>query len=132
MWSAAGHIIIIIMIIYIQRFSRGCIKSSLGLSVLLLSQGGMKEVSQEAVHPAGLVPSSGDQRCVQGLRRVELGGPGVGAMEPLHGAGQPDESLEALDVSAAVVHQLVFGHSSAARDSKHVQKHNKKRQFNTT
>lgn len=35
-------------------------------------------------------------------------------MEALDGAGQPDESLETLDVSAAVVHQLVFGHSSAA------------------
>lgn len=35
-------------------------------------------------------------------------------MEALDGAGQPDEPLEALDVSAAVVHQLVFRNRTAA------------------
>lgn len=39
-------------------------------------------------------------------------------METLDGTGQPDESFETLDVSAAVVHQLVFSHSSATAGRK--------------
>ena len=35
-------------------------------------------------------------------------------MQALHGAGQPDESLEALDAAAAVVQELVFGHGATA------------------
>ena len=35
-------------------------------------------------------------------------------MQALHGAGQPDESLEALDAVAAVVQELVFGHGATA------------------
>lgn len=95
-----------------------CIKVTLGLSVWLLSQVGIKEVSQEALHPGGLgAHSSRDQRWIQRQVQDLCGAvrsrPSLGGVETLDGAGQPDESLETLDVSAAVVHQLVFGHSSA-------------------
>lgn len=43
-------------------------------------------------------------------------------METLDGAGQPDEPLEALDVSAAVVHQLVFAHGSATAGGQRAEK----------
>lgn len=86
----------------------------LGLSVLLLRQVGIKEVSQEALHPGGLRVPSRIQSQAQDPRWVEVIGPGLGRVETLDGAGQPDESLETLNVSAAVVHQLVFGDGSAA------------------
>lgn len=41
----------------------------------------------------------------------------MGSVETLDGAGQPDEPLETLDVSTAVVHQLVFSHSSATAET---------------
>lgn len=90
----------------------------LRLSVWQLSQVWIKEVSQKALHPGGLgASSSRDQRWiqsqVQGLCGVESGRASLGSVETLDGAGQPDESLETLDGSAAVVHQLVFSHSSA-------------------
>lgn len=90
----------------------------LGISVWQLSQVRIKEVSQEALHPGGLGASSRrDQRRienqVQGLCGAESGRASLGGVETLDGAGQPDESLETLDGSAAVVHQLVFSHSSA-------------------
>lgn len=110
------------MIIYLNMCTAAsclCIKVMLGLSVWLLSQVRIKQVSQEALHPGGLGASrSRDQRWVQSQVQdlcgvVRSSRPGLGRVETLHGAGQPDQSLEALDVSAAVVHQLVFGHSSA-------------------
>lgn len=90
----------------------------LGLPVWQLSQVGIKEVSQEALHPGGLgVPSRRDQRWihsqVQDLCGVESSRPSLGSVETLDGARQPDESLETLNVSAAVVHQLVFSHRTA-------------------
>lgn len=88
----------------------------LGLSVW---QVGIQEVSQEALHPGGLgASSSRDQRWIQSqvqdLCGVESSRPSLGSVETLDGAGQPDESLQTLDVSAAVVHQLVLGHRSTA------------------
>lgn len=84
----------------------------LGLSVWQLSHVRIKEVSQEALHPCGLrAPSTGDQLRIQS--QVEGSRPGLGGVETLDGAGQPDESLETLNVSAAIVHQLMFGHGSA-------------------
>lgn len=95
------------------------ISVALGLPVWQLSDVRIKEVSQEARHPGGLgAPSRRGRRRIQVLLQhlcgVERGGAGLGRVETLHGAGQPDESLEALDVAAAVVHQLVLAHSSAA------------------
>lgn len=95
----------------------------LRLSVRQLIHVGVKEVSEDALHPAGLeAPDSGDQRWiesqVQDLCGVESNRAGLGRVEPLDGAGQPDESLQTLDVFAAVVHQLVFSHSSTAAGRK--------------
>lgn len=78
----------------------------------------IKEVSQQTLHPAGLgTPSSRDQCWVEGqvhgLCGTECSRASLGSVETLDGAGQPDESLETLDVSTPVVHQLVFSHSSA-------------------
>lgn len=94
------------------------ISAMLGLSVWQLSQVGIKEVSQEALHPdrlGGL--SSRDQRWIQSQVQDLCGdkrcGATLGCVETLDGTGQPDESFETLDVSAAVVHQLVLSHSSA-------------------
>ena len=103
------------------RISHVCVdRAALGLCVGQLSQVGVvKEVPQEALHPGGLGPRSiRDQRRVQTQVQVlswaEGGGAGLGGVEPLDGARQPDEPLQTLDVSAAVVQQLVFAHSSAA------------------
>lgn len=95
----------------------------LGLSVRQLSHVRVKEVSEDALHPAGLeAPGSRDQRRIesqiQNLCGVESSGAGLGRVEPLDGAGQPDESLQTLNVFAAVVHQLVFSHSSTAAGRK--------------
>lgn len=90
----------------------------LGLSVCQLCLVGTKEVSQEAPDAGGLgAPGSRDQRRIQSqvqdLFWVENSGAGLRCVETLDGAGQPNEPLEALDVSTTVVHQLVFSHSSA-------------------
>lgn len=71
------------------------------------------------MHAAALgAPGGRDQRRVEGqaqaLGGFEGRGAGLGRVETLHGAGQPDQPLQALDVSAAVVHQLVLRHGSAA------------------
>lgn len=96
---------------------------TLRLSVWQLSQVGTKEVSQEGLHSGGLGASGcRAQRRVQGqvqhLVGAEGGGASLGGVETLDGAREPDESFETLDVSAAVVHQLVFGHSSATAGRK--------------
>lgn len=90
-----------------------------GLSIRHLNHVGIKEVSEEVLHPAALrAPSGRDQRRSQSQVEAPAGFQGCGArlcrVQALHGAGQPDEPLEALDVSAAVVHQLVFRHGAAA------------------
>lgn len=95
----------------------------LGLSVWQLKQVGIKEVFQEALHPAGLGDPSSRDQCwikspVHDLCGVESSTPSLGSVETLDGAGQPDESLETLDVLATVVHQLVFSHSSATAGRK--------------
>lgn len=95
-----------------------CISVMLGLSVGQLSQIWIKEVSQEALCPCGLgAPSSRDQSRtqsqVQGFCGIESSRTCLGSVETLDGTGQPDESFETLDASAAVMHQLVFAHSSA-------------------
>lgn len=37
----------------------------------------------------------------------------MGSVETFDGAGQPDESPETLDVTAAIMHQLVFSYRAA-------------------
>ncbi len=102
-----------IFILLCAAASRQCISVVSGLSVWQLSHVGIKEVSQEALHVA---PRRRDHHWIQSQFQG-LGGPegsrsSVGGVETLDGAGKPDESFETLDVSAAVVHELVFGHSS--------------------
>lgn len=90
---------------------------SSGLRVGELRQVGVEEILEET--PDGRLgrgaPGGGAEGQVQHLGGVESrGGAGLGGVEALHGAGQPDEPLQALDVAAAVVHQLVLGHRPAA------------------
>lgn len=90
----------------------------LGLSVWQLSQVGIKEVSQQALHADRLGGLSSRDQCwiqsqVQDLCGDKRRGASLSCVEALDGAGQPDESFETLDVTATVVHQLVLSHSSA-------------------
>lgn len=94
-----------------------CISAMSGLSVWQLSQVGTKEVSQQALYADRLGGfSSRDQRWIQSqvqdLCGDKCSGASLGCVKTLDGTGQPDESFETLDVPAAVVHQLVLGHSS--------------------
>lgn len=84
-----------------------------------MSQMGVKEVSQDVLDLCGLgAPCSRDQHRIQG-RVQDLGGAessraGLCSVKTFDGTGEPDESLQTLDVSPTVMHQLVFGHSPAA------------------
>lgn len=91
----------------------------LGLSVAEPVHVGKKEVSQERLHPITLAVLSSRDQCwiqvqVQNSRRVVVSGACLGSVETFDGTGQPDEPLQALDVSTAVVQQLVFRDRSAA------------------
>lgn len=88
---------------------------SSGLHVGELRQVGVEEILEET--PDGRLgrgAPGGAEGQVQHLGGVEGCGAGLGGVEALHGAGQPDQPLQALDVAAAVVHQLVLGHRPAA------------------
>lgn len=84
-----------------------------------MSQVRVKEVSQDVLDLCRLgAPNSRDQHRIQGrvqdLCGVESSRAGLCSVESFDGTGEPDESLQTLDVSTTVVHQLVLGHSPAA------------------
>lgn len=92
-----------------------CCRCISGLWVCQLSQVGVKEVPQETLHRRlGRGAQGRIHGKVQHLRGVQGCRACLGGVEAFDGAGQPDQSLQALDVAAAVVHQLVLGHRSAA------------------
>lgn len=96
-----------------------CICVVLRFFVQQRSQVRVKEVSQDVLDLSRLgAPCSRGQHRIQSrlqdLCGAESSRAGLCGVEPFNGAGEPDEPLQTLDVSATVVHQLVFGHGPAA------------------
>lgn len=94
----------------------------LWLSLWQWRQVGLKKASEQvvvpAVHFSGLGAFSpggeGPRTQVAGLRRAEWSRAVLCGVEALHGAGEPDESLETLNTATAVVQELVLRHRPAA------------------
>lgn len=89
-----------------------------GLRVCELSQVGVEEVSEET--PDGRLGRAQGRVEGQGqdLGRLQGCGTGLGRVQAFHGAGQPDQPLQTLDVASSVVHQLVLAHGAAAAERK--------------
>ena len=84
--------------------------SSSGVRVCQQSHVGAEEVSEETLDGRlGGIVGQAQHLGGAGGRRARLS-----RVETLHGAGQPDQPLQTLDVAPAVVHELVLGHRSAA------------------
>lgn len=85
-----------------------------GFGLWELSQVGIEEAPQEALDGRLGRAQGGIRGQARYLRRAQSGRAALRRVETFDGAGQPEESLQTLDVAAAVVHQLVFGHRPAA------------------
>lgn len=79
-----------------------------------LSQVGIEEAPQESLDGWLGRAQGGIHGEVRHLHRVQSGRAALRRVETFDGAGQPEESLQTLDVAATVVHQLMFSHRTAA------------------
>lgn len=102
------------MIITVAAGSCSRVTAFSGFWLWELSQVGIEEAPQKTLDGRLGRAQGGIHGEVRHLHRVQSGRAALRRVESFNGAGQPEESLQTLDVAATVVHQLVFGNRPAA------------------